>query len=55
MNCYNGGKYLRQAIDSVLAQDFSDWELIFWDNQSTDDSATIAKSYSDSRIRYFYA
>lgn len=55
MNCYNGEKYLRAALDSVLAQAYQNWELIFWDNQSTDNSAAICKSYRDSRIRYFYA
>lgn len=55
MNCYNGGRYLRAALDSVMAQTYRNWELIFWDNQSTDDSAAICKSYADSRIRYFYA
>lgn len=52
MNCYNGSKYLREAIDSVYAQTYQNWEIIFWDNASTDNSAEIAKSY-DSRIRYF--
>jgi glycosyltransferase involved in cell wall biosynthesis len=52
MNCYNGEAYLREAIDSVYAQDFQDWEIIFWDNASTDGSAAIAQSY-DSRVRYF--
>lgn len=55
MNCYNGEKYLRPALESVLAQSYQDWELLFWDNQSTDASAAICHSYSDSRIRYFYA
>lgn len=55
MNCYNGEKYLRAALDSVLAQTYQNWELVFWDNQSTDDSAAICKSYVDPRIRYFYA
>lgn len=55
MNCYNGGKYLRAALDSILAQTYQNWEVIFWDNQSTDDSAAICKSYGDPRIRYFYA
>jgi glycosyltransferase involved in cell wall biosynthesis len=55
MNCYNGDKYLRQAIDSVLAQTYSNLEIIFWDNQSTDSSAQIVKSYADTRLRYFYA
>jgi glycosyltransferase involved in cell wall biosynthesis len=55
MNCYNGEAYLREAIESVLAQTYQNWEIIFWDNQSTDRSAEIAKSYPDERIRYFYA
>jgi len=53
MNCYNGERYLREAIESVLAQTFQNWELIFWDNQSTDQSATILKSYKDPRLKYF--
>ena len=52
MNCYNGEKYLREAIDSVYAQTYPDWEIIFIDNVSTDNSALIAKSY-DSRLRYY--
>lgn len=53
MNCYNGEKYLNEAIDSVLAQAFQDWELIFWDNQSSDNSAKILQSYEDERIQYY--
>lgn len=53
MNCYNGERYLREAIDSVMAQDFTDWELVFWDNASTDASAEIVQSYADPRVRYF--
>ena len=53
MNCYNGEEYLREAIDSIYAQTFQDWEIIFWDNASTDKSAEIAKSYHDGRLRYF--
>jgi glycosyltransferase involved in cell wall biosynthesis len=55
MNCYNGAKYLRAAIESVLTQSYADWELVFWDNQSTDESADIVRSYADPRIKYFYA
>ena len=55
MNCFNGEKYLREAIDSVLTQTYQNWELIFWDNQSTDSSAEIVKNYDDPRIYYFYA
>jgi glycosyltransferase involved in cell wall biosynthesis len=51
MNCLNGERYLREAIDSVYLQDYPDWEIVFWDNSSTDDSAVIAQSYDD-RLRY---
>lgn len=52
MNCYNGETYLREAIDSIYAQTYQNWEIIFLDNASTDDSANIAKSY-DKKIKYF--
>lgn len=52
MNCYNGEKYLREAIDSVYAQTYQNWEIIFWDNVSKDQSAEIAKAY-DKRLKYF--
>jgi len=55
MNCYNGETYLKESIDSVISQTFQEWEIIFWDNQSTDDSAKIVSSYDDKRIRYHYA
>ena len=55
INCFNGERFLREAIDSVIAQTYSNWELIFWDNQSTDSTANIVRSYHDDRIRYFYA
>ena len=55
MNCFNGETYLREALDSVVAQTYRNWELIFWDNQSTDRSAEILKSYSEPRFRYFHA
>ncbi len=55
INCYNGEKYLREAIDSVLSQTYTNFEVIFWDNQSTDRSAEIFRSYDDSRLNYFYA
>jgi glycosyltransferase involved in cell wall biosynthesis len=52
MNCYNGEKYLSEAIDSIYSQSYKNWEIIFWDNVSTDRSAEIAKSY-DGRLKYF--
>jgi glycosyltransferase involved in cell wall biosynthesis len=49
---YNREKYLAQAIKSVLAQTHGSWELVIWDDGSTDNSARIANSYAakDSRI-----
>ena len=38
INCYNGEKYLSEAIDSVIKQTYQNWEIIFWDNQSNDNS-----------------
>lgn len=55
MNCYNGEKYLKEAIESVLNQTYKNWELVFWDNQSKDNTAAIVKSYNDERIKYYYA
>lgn len=52
MNCYNSEAYLMEAIDSVYAQSYTDWEIILWDNASTDHTAEIAQSY-DSKLRYF--
>lgn len=53
MNCYNSAQYLAEAIDSIFTQTYQDWEIIFFDNCSTDDSAGIAQRY-DGRLRYFY-
>ena len=55
MNCFNGEKYLREAIDSVISQTYENWELIFWDNQSKDKSSEIFKSHKDKRLKYFLA
>jgi glycosyltransferase involved in cell wall biosynthesis len=52
MNCLNGARYLCEAMDSVFAQTYTDWEIVFWDNASTDASAEIAKGYG-GRVRYF--
>jgi glycosyltransferase involved in cell wall biosynthesis len=52
MNCYNSARYLWEALDSVYRQTFKDYEIIFWDNQSTDDSGKIAQSYRYP-LKYF--
>lgn len=51
---YNGGAFLAEAIDSILAQTFTDFELIISDNASTDDTEAIARRYAakDGRVRY---
>ena len=50
---YNAEKYLALAIESVLQQTYTDWELLLLDDGSTDNSLSIAQSYAqkDSRIR----
>ena len=54
MPLYNKALYVRKAIESVLAQTFSDWELVIVDDGSTDGSSDLAKSYNDSRITHLY-
>lgn len=52
---YNGEKYMRQSIDSVLAQTYQNWELLIMDDGSTDQTASIAQEYAnrDARIHYY--
>jgi glycosyltransferase involved in cell wall biosynthesis len=54
INCFNGETFLSDALNSVLAQTYQNWEIIFWDNQSTDNSKKIFKQYSDKRFKYFF-
>ena len=51
MPVYNGAKYLNESIDSILNQTFSDFEFLIIDDESTDDSVKIIKSYDDPRIK----
>lgn len=51
MPVYNGSGTLRRAVDSILSQTMTDWELIIVDDGSTDDSWQIIDSYNDERIR----
>jgi glycosyltransferase involved in cell wall biosynthesis len=53
INVRNGAPFLRDALNSVMAQTFTDWELIAWDDRSVDDSARILAEYSDPRVHYY--
>lgn len=51
MPVYNDSLYLREAIDSILTQTFTNFELLIIDDGSTDNCQEIIKSYTDPRIR----
>lgn len=55
MPVYNGAKYIRDALDSLLGQSFTDFELIISDNASSDHTESICREYAerDARIIYF--
>jgi glycosyltransferase involved in cell wall biosynthesis len=54
--CHNYGRFLVECLDSVRAQDTSDWECLIVDNASTDDTRAVALPYTqaDPRFRYLY-
>lgn len=51
MPVWNGEKYLREAVDSILNQSFTDLELLVIDDGSTDATPEILRSYTDRRLR----
>jgi GT2 family glycosyltransferase len=51
MTVYNAEPWLREAIDSVIRQTYTDWELIIIENGSADQSPAIVASYTDPRVR----
>jgi glycosyltransferase involved in cell wall biosynthesis len=53
MTVYNGERYLREAVDSILGQSFQDFEFVIVDDASDDSSPSILASYSDPRIITF--
>ena len=55
MPVYNAEKYLKESIESILAQTYSNWELILLNDSSTDQSGKICEDYvkKDKRIRLF--
>lgn len=52
--CYNGEKFIKDAIESVRKQTFDDFEIIFINDGSTDSTKEVIKKIDDPRIRYFY-
>ena len=54
VNCFNSERFLNRALNSIYSQTYENWEIIFWDNLSTDNSPDIAKSY-DNKLKYFRA
>lgn len=52
INCHNGEEYLSECIKSIFDQTFLNWEIVFWDNASNDQSHDIAKSFG-SKLRCF--
>jgi len=53
VNCYNGEKFLNKSIKSIINQSFKKFEIIFWNNKSSDNSLKIVKKFKDKRIRIF--
>jgi glycosyltransferase involved in cell wall biosynthesis len=53
VNAHNGAKTLEQTLESIVRQTFADFEIVFWDDASSDDTARIAARYSDRGLRYF--
>ena len=55
MNCHNGSKFINRSVNSIKKQSYKNWELIFWDNYSTDSTRKVIKNIKDKRIKYFFS
>ena len=53
LNCFNGEKYLKDALESVVNQTYNNWELVFWDNKSSDGSKKILDLYNSKKFKYY--
>lgn len=54
VNCHNGEKYLEKSIQSIFNQKYQNWEIIFVDNCSEDNSYNILNKFDKLKINYFY-
>ena len=50
---YNGAKYIKETLDSVLTQTYTNWEVLFVDDYSSDNSIDIVNSYNEPRFKVF--
>ena len=53
VNCFNGENYLKDCLNSILLQSYENYEVIFWDNKSTDNSKLIFSKFDDLRFKYY--
>ena len=53
VNCFNGENYLEDCLNSILLQTYKNYEVIFWDNKSTDKSKLIFLNFEDYRFKYY--
>ena len=53
INCFNGEKFLTECLQSIKEQTYKNFEVIFWDNKSKDNSSQIYKKINDKRFLYF--
>ncbi len=54
MPAYNASRYIQEAINSVIEQSFTDWELLIADDGSVDDTKTVLDTIQDERIKFFH-
>ena len=53
LNCFNSSKFISKAIKSIIDQSYENWELIIWDDGSTDDTVKVIKKFQDKRIKLY--
>ena len=53
LNCFNASLFISRAIRSVINQSYTNWELIIWDDGSTDSTVNEIKKFKDQRIKFF--